>query len=101
MSTATDVILDAHTEATAAGVILNAWHVYRRSQQIPFHPALSKAQRDLFRQVDAFTRTSIYGPPSFGTADTDAIDDAIDALVAAAEWHCGPDAAAHVSGDLP
>jgi hypothetical protein len=74
--------------------------VYRRSQQVPF-PAvgagdLMKAQSRLWHQVEPHTRTDDRHP--FSEPDADAIDDAMDALVASVEWHCGPDAAAFVSG---
>ena len=55
-----------------------------------------KAQSRLWHQVEPHTRT--YGRHPLGEPDADAIDDTIDGLVAAVEWHCGPDAAAFVSG---
>ena len=94
----TPTLAEADVIRPPAEVVLDAWHVYRRAQQIPF-PAdpgdLMKAQSRLFSQVQAFTATC--SSPSAGP-DTAAIEDAIDALVAAVEWHCGQDAAAHVSG---
>jgi hypothetical protein len=95
-----ETALTAHADAdtrTPAEVVLDAWQVYRRAQQVPFKPAVVKAQSDLFRQVDRFTRTDDRHP--FAGPDTGAIEDAINALVASVEWHCGPDAAAHVSGE--
>ena len=94
MSTATT------TRPDLRAVILDAWQVYRRSQQIPFPAAgagdLMKAQSRLVNLVKPFTRTDDRNP--LARPDTDAVDDAIDALVAAVEWHCGQDAAAFVSG---
>jgi hypothetical protein len=100
VTTTTDTILDAHADTitrTPREVVLDAWQVYRRAQQVPFHPALVKVQSDLWHQVAAYTDT--YYRRLFLNLDTAAIEDAIDALVAAVEYHCGPDAAAHVSGD--
>ena len=81
-------------------VVLDAWQVYRRSQQIPFPPAgggdLIKAQSRLWHHLEAYTRTDDRYPG--GEPDADVIDDAIDALVASVEWHCGDEAAAFVSG---
>ena len=90
MSTATT------TRPDLRAVILDAWQVYRRSQQVPFSPALARAQSDLWHQVEPFTRTDDRNP--FAEPDADAIDDAIDDLIAAIEWHCGDEAAAFVSG---
>ena len=82
-------------------VILDAWQLYRRSQQIPF-PAdpgpLIRAQSRLWHQVEAFTRTDDRN--LFAEPDTEAIDDAIDELVAVVEWHCGDAAATFVAGDV-
>ena len=81
-------------------LILDAWQVYRRSQQIPFPPnagPVIKAQSRLWHHLEPFTRTSMR--PADGEPDADAIDDAIDALVASVEWHCGAQAAAFVAGD--
>ena len=82
-------------------VILDAHQVYRRSQQIPF-PArsagdLTKAQSRLWHLLEPHTRTDDRNP--FPGPDVDAIDDAIDAFVAAVEWACGGQAAAFVAGD--
>ena len=82
---------------TATEIILDAWQVYRRAQQVPFIPEISKAQYRLMHLVEAFTRTDDRHPPA--RPDTDSIADAIDVLVAAIEWHCGPEAAAYVSGE--
>ena len=98
MSTATELretILGAQADAIAAG-----WQAYRRSQQIPF-PAhgggdLIRAQSRLWHQVEPHTRTDDRNPAA--EPDADAIEDAIDDLAAAVEWHCGTDAAAFVSG---
>ena len=82
---------------TASKVVLDAWQVYRRSQQIPFPAAagdLMKAQSRLFHYTEPYAS----GRKPMGEADTDAIEDAIDALVAAVEWHCDAEAVAHVSG---
>ena len=92
------------TEPGLRAVILNslsdAWQVYRRSQQIPF-PAnpgnLMKAQSRLWHQVEPHTRTDDRNP--LAEPDVDAIDDAVDALVASVEWSCGSEAAAFVSGE--
>ena len=92
------------TEPGLRAVILNslsdAWQFYRRSQQIPF-PAnpgnLMKAQSRLWHHVEPHTRT--YGRNPAAVPDVDAIDDAVDALVASVEWHCGSEAAAFVSGE--
>ena len=89
MSTATIAL-------TTGEAVLDAWQVYRRSQQIPF-PAdagdLMKAQSRLFHYAEPYAS----GREPMGEADVDAIEDAADALVAAVEWHCGAEAAAHVS----
>jgi hypothetical protein len=95
MSTAT-IAPPADTRADSE-IVLDAWQVYRRSQQIPFPAAagdLMKAQSRLFHYAEPYAS----GREPMDEADADAIADAIDALVAAVEWHCGPEAAAHVSG---
>ena len=89
------------TAPSQQDVILDAWQVYRRSQQIPF-PArgagdLMKAQSRLWHLLEPHTRTDDRNP--FPGPDMDAIDDAIDVFVAAVEWACGADAAAFVAGD--
>jgi hypothetical protein len=90
------------TPETPAEIIAYGWEVYRRSQQAPFPQdpeaagTLMRAQSRLWHQVEPHTRTDGRHPP--GEPDADAIDDAIDALVAAVEWHCGTSAAAFVSG---
>ncbi len=89
------------TAPSQQDVILDAWQVYRRSQQIPF-PArsagdLMKAQSRLWHLLEPHTRTDDRTP--FPGPDMDAIDDALDVFVAAVEWACGADAAAFVAGD--
>jgi len=87
------------TETIApAAVVLDAWQVYRRAQDIPF-PAegageLMAAQSRLFHLAEP----SASGRVPAGEADLDAIWDAVDALVTAVEWHCGDESAAYVSG---
>jgi|GEM_PF-3180932 len=82
-------------------VVLDAWQVYRRSQRIPFPETgageLIMAQSRLCHYLGPFTRTDNKDPGI--EPDVDAIDEAVDALVAAVEWHRGPEDAAFVAGD--
>lgn len=79
--------------------VLDAHQVYRRSQRYSAAGAgdVMKAQSRLWHHLEPFTRTSTQTPD--GEPDVDAIDDAVDALVASVEWHCGPETAAYVAGD--
>jgi hypothetical protein len=91
--TATDL------RAAALDALDDAWHVYRRSQKVPF-PAdpgpFMRAQSKLWHEMEPHTRTDDSNP--FGRPDVDAIEDAVYALVASVEWSCGPEAAAFVAG---
>jgi hypothetical protein len=82
-----------------AGPVLEAWALYRRSQDVPV-PAdgagdLIEARDVLFRLAAPYAS----GQEPMGEADVDRIEDAADALVASVEWHCGEQAAAYVSGE--
>lgn len=87
------------TEVTPYAVVADAWQVYRRSQQIPM--ALSGAGDLMMAQSRLFilAEPSASGRVPAGEADLDAIEDAVDALVASVEWHFGGVAAARVSGE--
>jgi hypothetical protein len=88
----------ALTGTVHAGPVLDAWALYRRSQQVPV-PAnpgdLIEARDVLFRLAEPFAS----GREPMGEADVDAIEDAADRLAATVEWHCGEQAAAYVSGE--
>jgi hypothetical protein len=88
------------TAPVQADPVLEAWALYRRSQQVPV-PAnpgdLIRARDVLHSCLDPHARTRVTAPAT--GPDLDAIEDAADALIAAVEWHCGPEWAARVSGE--
>jgi hypothetical protein len=87
---------------TAAEIVLDAHALYRRSQSLPYPQDgagdLIRAQDDLRRLLEPHTRTG-YTPEQ--APDTEAIEDAADALTAAVLWHHGAEAEAFVWGDTP
>jgi hypothetical protein len=83
----------------AAKFVADAWQVYRRAQEVAFGVDgagdLMAAQSRLF----GLAEPSASGRVPALEADLEAIEDAVDALVAAVEWACGTGAAAYVAGD--
>jgi hypothetical protein len=81
-----------------AVIVLDAWALYRRSQDIPVpaNPGDLIEKRAVLHRLAAQYAS---GQEPMDGADVDGIEDAADALVASVEWHCGPGWAAHVAGE--
>jgi hypothetical protein len=88
----------AGVTVTPAAVVADAWQVYRRAELVPAAAELIQKRAALHSLLDPHCLT--YGKPlAAPEPDVAAIEDAVDALVAAVEWHCGTGAAAFVAGD--